>query len=94
MTKNKITHEKKPRELIGKLVSIGGNTIKIRVERKFAHKKYGKIVKSHKKYLADYRGTEEIALGSQIRIIECKPISRRKTWKFVDIIKAEELIKV
>ena len=80
----------KPREVIGNLVRISDKTLKINVESKFRHPMYDKIIKTHKKYLADFDGKEELTVGDEILIQECKPISAKKTWKFIKVIKKAE----
>jgi len=54
-------------------------TIIVKVERRFKHPVYKKIVKVSKKYAAHdpYNGYKE---GDQVRIVESKPISKTKSW--------------
>lgn len=80
----------KPREVSGNLVRVGGKTLKIKVETKFPHPKYAKIIKTHKNYLADFDGKEELTVGDEILIQECKPVSSKKTWKFIKVINKAE----
>ncbi len=88
--KNK-TVKTKPRELVGILVKLNDKTMKIRVERKYPHPIYAKIIKTHKTYLAGFEGKiEDFALGDEVLIQECKPVSARKTWKFIKVTKKAE----
>lgn len=62
-------------------------TLKVRVESKYPHPKYQKIVKSHKTYLADFDGDiSKVNVGAGVVIEECKPVSKRKTWRVTNII--------
>lgn len=61
-------------------------TIVVSVERRKAHKLYGKVIKRAKKYYAhDEKGT---ALeGDFVRIQETRPISKLKSWRLVEVIR-------
>ena len=55
-------------------------TVVVMVERRFAHPLYKKTVKVSKKYLADDPENKH-KTGDAVRIIESRPISKRKKWK-------------
>jgi small subunit ribosomal protein S17 len=57
----------------------------VRVERRVKHSLYGKIIKLSKKYHA-HDAANEFHVGEVVRIEECAPISKLKTWKVVDRI--------
>ncbi len=63
-------------------------TLKVRVERKRPHPIYGKVVTSHKNYLvdADEKQIAEVNLGAKVIISECKPVSKKKTWRLDEIV--------
>jgi small subunit ribosomal protein S17 len=72
------------RVLTGTVVSDKGDkTIVVRVERRVKHPLYGKIIKLSKKYHA-HDAANEFHVGEVVRIEECAPISKLKTWKVVD----------
>jgi small subunit ribosomal protein S17 len=74
------------RVLTGTVVSDKGDkTVVVRVERRVKHPLYGKIIKLSKKYHA-HDGANEFRAGEIVRIEECAPISKLKTWKVVDRI--------
>ena len=74
------------RVLTGTVVSEKGEkTIVVRVERRVKHPLYGKIIKLSKKYHA-HDAANEFHVGEVVRIEECAPISKLKTWKVVDRI--------
>lgn len=54
-------------------------TVTVRVERRFAHPLYGKIVRVSKKYLA-HDENNEFAVGDLVEISSARPISRRKRF--------------
>lgn len=45
-----------------------------------AHKKYGKYLTSHKKYLVHYEGDKTLNIGEEVLISQTKPISKNKRW--------------
>jgi small subunit ribosomal protein S17 len=76
------------RVLTGTVVSDKGDkTIVVRVERRVKHPLYGKIIRLSKKYHAH---DEDNAFheGEQVRIEECAPKSKLKSWVVVDRIGA------
>ena len=76
------------RVLSGTIVSDKGNkTVVVRVERRVKHPLYGKIIRLSKKYHAHDEGNAFKA-GEQVRIQECAPVSKLKTWAVLDRIGA------
>ena len=74
------------RVLTGTVVSDKGDkTIVVRVERRVKHPLYGKIIKLSKKYHA-HDAANEFHVGEIVRIEECAPISKLKTWTVLDRI--------
>ena len=72
------------RVLTGVIVSDKGEkTVVVNVERKVKHPLYGKIIRRSKKYHAHDEGNV-FKLGQIVRIEECAPISKLKTWKVID----------
>jgi small subunit ribosomal protein S17 len=63
-------------------------TVVVRVERRVKHPLYGKIIKLSKKYHAHDEGNA-YRPGEQVRIQECAPISKLKTWTVLERIGAE-----
>jgi len=59
----------------------------VRVERRVKHPLYGKIIRRSKKYHA-HDEANAFKSGEQVRIEECKPISKLKTWTVLDRIGA------
>ena len=76
------------RVLSGTVVSdMGDKTIVVRVERRVKHPLYGKIIRLSKKYHAHDEGNA-FKLGEQVRIEECAPISKLKSWTVLDRVGA------
>jgi small subunit ribosomal protein S17 len=74
------------RVLTGTVVSDKGEkTVVVRVERRVKHPLYGKIIKLSKKYHA-HDAANEFHVGEVVRIEECAPISKLKTWTVLDRI--------
>jgi small subunit ribosomal protein S17 len=72
------------RVLTGTVVSDKADkTVVVRVERRVKHPLYGKIIKLSKKYHA-HDAANEFRAGEIVRIEECAPISKLKTWKVID----------
>jgi small subunit ribosomal protein S17 len=76
------------RVLTGTVVSDKADkTVVVRVERRVKHPLYGKIIKLSKKYHA-HDEANAFRQGEQVRIEECAPISKKKTWSVLDRIGA------
>ena len=74
------------RVLTGTVVSDKADkTVVVRVERRVKHPLYGKIIRLSKKYHA-HDAANEFHVGEIVRIEECAPVSKLKSWKVVDRI--------
>ncbi len=60
-------------------------SITVAVERKVKHPKYGKFVKMTSKFIA-HDEKDECSIGDTVRIMETRPLSKRKCWRLVEII--------
>ena len=68
------------RILQGVVVSDGNDkTVVVKVERRFTHPLFKKVVRRSKKYHA-HDETNGCKVGDVVRIQECKPISKKKCW--------------
>ena len=69
-------------EVIGNKMT---KTIVVRVERRFPHAQFKKIVTSYKKfYVHDEKS--EAKVGDTVRIEETRPLSKLKRWRLVEIV--------
>ena len=55
-------------------------TVTVLVERRVMHPVYKKFIKRSKKYHA-HDDANACAVGDVVRIEECRPISKSKTWR-------------
>src|SRR4051812_9717305 len=76
----------KRKERIGAVLSNKmAKTIVVRVERRFAHPEYKKVVTQYKKFYA-HDEKSEAKPGDRVRIEETRPVSKLKRWKLTEII--------
>lgn len=61
-------------------------TVTVKVERRVLNPVFKKYLSRSKKFLA-HDEKEECGLGDVVEICETRPISRRKSWKVVQILK-------
>jgi len=75
------------RTFIGEVISTGmDKTIVVKVESKKLHAKYKKLFKETKKYHV-HDEKEAASVGDKIKFIECRPISKTKKWRLLEVIK-------
>jgi small subunit ribosomal protein S17 len=74
------------KERVGEVVSNKmAKTIVVRVQRRFPHPQYKKIVTAYKKFYAhDEKG--EARPGDRVRIVETRPLSKTKCWRLVEVV--------
>ena len=79
------------KEKIGLVISNKMNkTIVIKVENRYSHPIYSKIMVKSKKYLV-HDEMETCRVGDQVLINECRPLSKRKRWELVKILSKSSL---
>lgn len=60
-------------------------TIVVRVERRYRHAEFKKVVTSYSKFYAhDEKG--EASVGDRVRIQETRPLSKNKCWRLVQVV--------
>ena len=64
-------------------------TIVVRVERRFRHPKFKKVVTQYKKFYA-HDEKEEAKIGDVVRIEETRPLSKSKSWRLVEVMEKGE----
>ncbi|HMP75641.1 MAG TPA: 30S ribosomal protein S17 [Kiritimatiellia bacterium] len=74
------------KELKGTVVSDkAAKTLVVNVTRRIRHASYGKEITVSRKYHAhDEKG--EAKMGDTVRIEECRPMSRLKRWRLVEVL--------
>ena len=60
-------------------------SITVTVERKEKHVKYGKFVKKTSKFMV-HDEADTCNVGDTVRIMETRPLSKRKCWRVVEVI--------
>lgn len=66
-------------------------TIVVRVERRFRHPRFKKIVTEYKKLYA-HDEKAEAKPGDRVRIEETRPLSKLKRWRLVEIVEANSSV--
>ncbi|NQY23284.1 MAG: 30S ribosomal protein S17 [Arcobacter sp.] len=75
------------KEIQGIVVKISGDkTASVLVTRSVMHPKYHKTVKRFKKYLI-HDEKNELALGDSVTALECRPLSKSKSYRLNTILK-------
>ena len=74
------------KERIGEVLSNKmAKTIIVRVERRFPHPQFKKVVTSYKKFYA-HDEKSEAKPGDRVRIEETRPLSKTKHWRLVEVV--------
>lgn len=60
-------------------------TITVTVTDRVRHAKYNKFVLRSKKLYA-HDETNDAGVGDRVRVMECRPLSKNKRWRLVEII--------
>lgn len=74
------------KERVGEVIANKmAKTIIVRVERRFPHPRFKKVVTGYKKfYVHDEKS--EAKVGDRVRIEETRPLSKTKRWRLVEIV--------
>jgi small subunit ribosomal protein S17 len=74
------------KERVGEVVSNKmSKTIVVKVERRFPHAQYKKIVTAYSKFYA-HDEKNEAKIGDRVRIEETRPLSKTKCWRLVEVV--------
>ncbi len=83
---NPVAGTGKRKQRVGEVVSNKmTKTIVVRVERRFPHPKFKKIVTSYKKFYA-HDEKAQAKPGDTVRIEESRPLSKLKRWTLVEVV--------
>ena len=75
---------------IGRVVSDRmTQTIVVRAEERRLHTRYRKHIRRHFKFHA-HDPREEASIGDLVKIEECRPLSRMKRWRLIEIVEKAE----
>ncbi len=87
-----MTEAKNPRSFVGTVVSnLMDKTIVVSVERRIQHPLYKKYIRRSKKFHA-HDAENACNIGDTVRIEECRPLSKTKSWRLVKIV-AEAVVE-
>ena len=74
------------KERVGEVISNKmTKTIIVRVERRFPHPRYKKVVTGYSKFYA-HDEKSEAKVGDRVRIRETRPLSKMKNWRLVEVV--------
>ena len=74
------------KERVGEVISDKmAKTIIVRVQRRFAHPRYKKVVTAYSKFYA-HDEKREAKVGDRVRIEETRPLSKTKRWRLVEVV--------
>ena len=80
------------RQITGTVIKKAGDkTATVLVERKVLHPRYHKTVKRFKKYLI-HDEKNDINVGDTVTAIECRPLSKTKRFRLLNIVKRGETV--
>ncbi|MBM4414854.1 MAG: 30S ribosomal protein S17 [Chloroflexi bacterium] len=79
---------------IGTVVSDKGDqTIIVSIERASQHRLYHKVIRHTKRYPV-HDPENRATLGDTVRIEECRPISKTKHWRLVEVLQERAVAQV
>ena len=85
-----MTEKSKKRELLGLITSDKmDKTVVVTVERLEKHPVFKKYVRRRTKFKA-HDEKNECKMGDKVLIRECRPLSKDKCWRVVDILERQE----
>ena len=74
------------RRVFGRVVSNGADkTVSVSIERVVKHPVYGKYIRRTSKVMA-HDEDNACQLGDRVAIAECRPLSKRKSWRVVEVM--------
>jgi len=78
--------DRKLKTLTGRVISDGGDkSIRIAIDFKVAHPRYGKYVRRRTK-LAVHDELNQSGVGDLVEVAQCRPYSKTKSWRLVKIL--------
>ena len=76
------------KERVGKVVSNKSDkTVVVLTERMVKHPFYGKFINKSTKFMA-HDEKNECKMGDLVKIMEVRPLSKRKRWRLVQILES------
>ena len=86
MPETNLPERSQRKERLGEVISNKMlKTIVVRVERRFRHPKFKKVVTRYRKFYA-HDEKSEAQIGDRVRIQETRPLSKTKCWRLVEVL--------
>ncbi|MBN1391659.1 MAG: 30S ribosomal protein S17 [Sedimentisphaerales bacterium] len=78
--------DKRVKSVTGVVISNSGNkSIKVAIDFKVRHPKYGKYIK-HRTKLSVHDERNQAGAGDVVEVVECRPYSKTKSWRLLKIL--------
>ena len=78
--------DRKLKTVTGVVVSNSGDkSVKVAIDFKVRHPKYGKYVKRRTK-LGVHDEQNQATIGDIVEVVECRPYSKTKSWRLVRVV--------
>lgn len=68
-------------------------TVVVEVQRVTRHPVFGKVIRRHRRFMA-HDERNECRVGDTVRILESRPLSRRKRWVIEAILERADQVSV
>ncbi len=82
--------EKRSRTVVGRVMSNKADkSVSVSIERVVKHPVYGKYIRRTSKLLA-HDEDNRCQAGDTVAIMECRPISKHKSWRVVEVIESNQ----
>ena len=83
----------KRKERVGEVIANKmSKTIIVRVERRFPHPKFKKVITGYRKFYA-HDEKSEAKLGDRVRIQETRPLSKTKRWRLIEVVEGADEVE-
>ena len=90
VAENKVENRGNRKERVGEVISARmTKTIVVRVQRRFPHPQFRKVVTAYTKFYA-HDEKSEAKPGDRVRIQETRPLSKLKRWRLVEVVERGE----
>jgi len=81
-----LMQEDKKKTVCAVVVSKSGDkTVKVRIDYKIKHPKYGKFIR-RRTNLSVHDEQNQAGVGDTVEVSECRPYSKSKSWRLVRVI--------
>lgn len=68
-------------------------TVVVNVAHRKQHPRYRKVITEHSKYQA-HDEVNNCVIGDLVRIQECRPLSRNKHWRVIEIVRKGDVAEI